>query len=89
MGKEKLTLSSGNYEQQSGALVPYDPIYSKSTNTAAQYIPSQYKMGECHEYGSLTFPLDPRNITAWYTKAAEKGYSEAELAYQQRSPDAK
>lgn len=71
------------YEQQSGALVPYDPIYAKNLLTqAAQlgYIPSQYKMGQCHEYGSLTFPVDPRRSIAWYTKAAEKGDSEAELA---------
>ena len=71
------------YEQQSGALVPYDPVYAKNLLTqAAQlgYIPSQYKMGQCHEYGSLTFPVDPRRSIAWYTKAAEKGDSEAELA---------
>ena len=71
------------YEQQSGALVPYDPVYARNLLTqAAQlgYIPSQYKMGQCHEYGSLTFPVDPRRSIAWYTKAAEKGDSEAELA---------
>ena len=71
------------YEQQSGALVPYDPAYAKNLLTqAAQlgYTPSQYKMGQCHEYGSLTFPVDPRRSIAWYTKAAEKGDSEAELA---------
>jgi uncharacterized protein len=71
------------YEQQSGALVPHDPVYARKLLTqAAQlgYIPSQYKMGQCHEYGSLTFPVDPRRSIAWYTKAAEKGDSEAELA---------
>lgn len=71
------------YEQQSGTLVPYDPVYAKNLLTqAAQlgYIPSQYKMGQCHEYGSLTFPVDPRRSIAWYTKAAEKGDPEAELA---------
>ena len=71
------------YEQQSGALVPHDPIYAKNLLIqAAQlgYIPSQYKMGQCYEHGSLNFPVDPRRSIAWYTKAAEKGDSEAELA---------
>ncbi|KAF8810704.1 HCP-like protein [Phlegmacium glaucopus] len=71
------------YEQQSGSLVPYDPAYAKNLLTqAAQlgYTPSQYKMGQCYEYGSLTFPVDPKRSIAWYTKAAEKGDSEAELA---------
>ncbi|KAF8163102.1 hypothetical protein B0H34DRAFT_650099 [Crassisporium funariophilum] len=71
------------YEQQTGGLVPYDPAYAKSLLTqAAQlgYTPSQYKLGQCYEYGSLTCPVDPRRSIAWYTKAAEKGDSEAELA---------
>jgi len=71
------------YENQSGALVPYDPTYAKSLLTqAAQlgYTPSQYKLGQCYEYGSLTCPIDPRRSIAWYTKAAEKGDPEAELA---------
>lgn len=71
------------YENQSGALVPYDPAYAKSLLTqAAQlgYTPSQYKLGQCYEYGSLTCPVDPRRSIAWYTKAAEKGDPEAELA---------
>ncbi|KAH9483854.1 JmjC domain-containing histone demethylation protein 1 [Psilocybe cubensis] len=71
------------YENQTGALVPYDPAYAKSLLTqAAQlgYTPSQYKLGQCYEYGSLTCPVDPRRSIAWYTKAAEKGDAEAELA---------
>lgn len=71
------------YENQSGALVPYDPAYAKSLLTqAAQlgYTPSQYKLGQCYEYGTLTCPVDPRRSIAWYTKAAEKGDPEAELA---------
>jgi len=71
------------YENQSGAYVPYDPVYAKSLLTqAAQlgYTPSQYKLGQCYEYGSLTCPVDPRRSIAWYTKAAEKGDPEAELA---------
>ncbi|KDR81409.1 hypothetical protein GALMADRAFT_35610, partial [Galerina marginata CBS 339.88] len=71
------------YENQSGQLVPYDPVYAKSLLTqAAQlgYTPSQYKLGQAYEYGSLACPVDPRRSIAWYTKAAEKGDSEAELA---------
>ncbi|CAA7267970.1 unnamed protein product [Cyclocybe aegerita] len=71
------------YENQAGALVPYDPAYAKSLLTqAAQlgYTPSQYKLGQCFEYGSLTCPIDPKRSIAWYTKAAEKGDAEAELA---------
>jgi len=37
-------------------------------------------LGQCYEYGSLTCPIDPRRSIAWYTKAAEKGHGEAELA---------
>lgn len=29
--------------------------------------PSQYKLGSCYEYGSLTCPVDPRRSIAWYT----------------------
>lgn len=29
--------------------------------------PSQYKLGACYEYGSLTCPVDPRRSIAWYT----------------------
>ncbi|KJA27326.1 hypothetical protein HYPSUDRAFT_131277 [Hypholoma sublateritium FD-334 SS-4] len=71
------------YENQSGELVPYEPAYAKTLLTqAAQlgYTPSQYKLGQCYEYGSLTCPVDPRRSIAWYTKAAEKGDAEAELA---------
>ncbi|KAF8964077.1 hypothetical protein BDZ97DRAFT_1904627 [Flammula alnicola] len=62
------------YENQSGTL--------SLLTQAAQlgYTPSQYKLGQCYEYGSLTCPVDPRRSIAWYTKAAEKGDSEAELA---------
>ena len=71
------------YENQTGGYMPYDPVYAKSLLTqAAQlgYTPAQYKLGQCYEYGSLTCPVDPRRSIAWYTKAAEKGDSEAELA---------
>lgn len=63
--------------------VAYDPLYAKNLFTQAAhlgYTQSQYKLGQCYEYGSLTCPVDPRRSIAWYTKAAEKGDSEAELA---------
>ena len=44
------------------------------------YAPSQYKLGLCYEYGLLGLPVDPRRSIAWYTKAAEQGDPEAELA---------
>ncbi|TFK67875.1 HCP-like protein [Pluteus cervinus] len=71
------------HEVPNSQLVPYDPAYAKALFTqAAQlgYTASQFKLGQCYEYGSLTCPIDPRRSIAWYTKAAEKGYSEAELA---------
>ncbi|KAF8078220.1 hypothetical protein FPV67DRAFT_1464634 [Lyophyllum atratum] len=71
------------HEVPNSTLVPYDPAYARNLFTqAAQlgYTPSQFKLGQCFEYGSLTCPVDPRRSIAWYTKAAEKGDSEAELA---------
>lgn len=71
------------YENPAGEFVPHDPAYAKTLFTqAAQlgYTPAQYKLGQCYEYGSLTCPVDPRRSIAWYTKAAEKGDAEAELA---------
>ncbi|KAM6500800.1 HCP-like protein [Amanita muscaria] len=71
------------YEKPDSQLVPYDPAYAKGLFTqAAQlgYTPAQYKLGQCYEYGILTCPVDPRRSIAWYTKAAEKGDAEAELA---------
>ncbi|KAJ7093063.1 hypothetical protein C8R44DRAFT_646378 [Mycena epipterygia] len=66
-----------------GDHVPQDPLASKNLFTRAAhlgYTQSQFKLGQCYEYGSLTCPMDPRRSIAWYTKAAEKGDSEAELA---------
>lgn len=71
------------HEVPNSPLVPFDPVYAKNLFTqAAQlgYTPSQFKLGQCYEYGALTCPVDPRRSIAWYTKAAEKGDSEAELA---------
>ncbi|KAI4522108.1 HCP-like protein [Schizophyllum commune Loenen D] len=71
------------YEQPNSGLVPYDPAYAKALFTQAAhlgYTQSQYKLGQCYEYGHLTCPVDPKRSIAWYTKAAEKGDAEAELA---------
>ncbi|WWC91361.1 uncharacterized protein L201_006304 [Kwoniella dendrophila CBS 6074] len=66
-----------------GGVVPHDPNMARELFTqAAQlgYAPAQFKLGSCHEFGHLGCPIDPRRSIAWYTRAAEKGDSEAELA---------
>ncbi|TDL27185.1 HCP-like protein [Rickenella mellea] len=71
------------HEMPDSQVVPHDPVYAKDLFTkAAQlgYTQSQYKLGQCFEYGSLTCPVDARRSIAWYTRAAEKGDPEAELA---------
>lgn len=69
--------------QDAKNVVMYDPVAARELFTqAAQlgYPPAQYKLGSCYEYGSLGCPVDPRRSIAWYTRAAEKGDSEAELS---------
>ncbi|KIK63839.1 hypothetical protein GYMLUDRAFT_162490 [Collybiopsis luxurians FD-317 M1] len=71
------------YEMPNSGLVPHDPVQAKGLFTQAAhlgYTQSQYKLGQCYEYGTLACPVDPRRSIAWYTKAAEKGDPEAELA---------
>lgn len=71
------------HELPNSQLVPHDPAHAKFLFMQAAhlgYTQSQYKLGQCFEYGALTCPVDPRRSIAWYTKAAEKGDSEAELA---------
>ncbi|KAF5330110.1 hypothetical protein D9758_018136 [Tetrapyrgos nigripes] len=71
------------YEMPNSQLVPHDPAQARQLFTQAAhlgYTQSQYKLGQCFEYGTLTCPVDPRRSIAWYTKAAEKGDAEAELA---------
>jgi TPR repeat protein len=66
-----------------GGVVPHDPNMARELFTQAAglgYAPAQFKLGACHEFGNLGCPIDPRRSIAWYTKAAEKGDSEAELA---------
>ena len=71
------------HEMPNSQYVVHDPAYAKQLYTQAAhlgYTQSQFKLGQCYEYGALTCPVDPRRSIAWYTKAAEKGFSEAELA---------
>ncbi|KAI8597040.1 HCP-like protein [Dissophora ornata] len=59
-----------------------DEAYSRELFTQAagySYAPSQFKLGHCYEYGTLTCPVDPRRSIAWYTRAAEQGDPESEL----------
>ncbi|WVQ64176.1 uncharacterized protein L199_002338 [Kwoniella botswanensis] len=66
-----------------GGVVPHDPNMARELFTqAAQlgYAPAQFKLGSCHEFGTLGCPIDPRKSIGWYTRAAEKGDMEAELA---------
>ena len=71
------------HENPSGQIVQYDPIQARELYIRAAYLgytESQYKLGQCYEYGALGCPVDLCRSIAWYTKAAEKGNSEAELA---------
>ena len=71
------------HENPNNGVVPPDPAYARELYQRAGhlgYTHSQYKLGQAFEYGSLTCPVDPRRSIAWYTKAAEKGHAEAELA---------
>ena len=71
------------YANPGSQVVPFDPAYARELFARAGhlgYTHSQFKLGQCYEYGSLTCPIDPRRSIAWYTKAAEKGHGEAELA---------
>jgi TPR repeat protein len=71
------------YEKGTVPSVIVDENYARELYTqAAQlgYAPSQFRLGYCYEYGILTCPVDPRRSIAWYTRAAEQGHAEAELA---------
>ena len=66
-----------------GGVVPHDPNTARELFLQAAglgYAPAQFRLGACHEFGHLGCPIDPRKSIAWYTRAAEKGDSEAELA---------
>ncbi|GAB1517212.1 hypothetical protein RhiTH_000256 [Rhizoctonia solani] len=71
------------HEQPGSQVVVHDEAYAKDLFTrAAQlgFVRSQFKLGAAYEYGQLTCPVDPKRSIAWYTKAAQKGDAEAELA---------
>lgn len=71
------------HEMPNSSIVVHDEAYAKDLFTrAAQlgFVPSQYKLGLAYEYGQLGCPVDPKRSIAWYTKAAEKGDPDAELA---------
>ena len=44
------------------------------------HAPSQHRLGLSYEHGLLNLPIDSRRSIAWYTKAAEQGDADAELA---------
>ncbi|KAJ3029397.1 hypothetical protein HDV00_009616 [Rhizophlyctis rosea] len=72
----------GSNSAVGNAIIP-DPSYAYDLfSKAAQlgYAPSEYKLGLCYEYGLLGLPVDARRSIAWYSRAAEKGDPEAELA---------
>ncbi|KAI0302355.1 hypothetical protein B0F90DRAFT_1714152 [Multifurca ochricompacta] len=71
------------HEATGGQIVPHDPLQAKDYYSRAAYLgytQSQHKLGQCYEFGTIGCPVDPRRSIAWYTKAAEKGNAEAELA---------
>lgn len=41
---------------------------------------SQFKLGQCYEYGHLGATVDPRTSIIWHTKAASQGEHQSELA---------
>ncbi|KAJ1680263.1 hypothetical protein EV182_000356 [Spiromyces aspiralis] len=60
-----------------------DIAYAKELHVkAAQlgYVPSQVRLGLAYEYGTLGCEVDAASSISWYTKAAEKGDPDAELA---------
>ncbi|KAK9762036.1 hypothetical protein K7432_012600 [Basidiobolus ranarum] len=71
------------YEKDGIPSIIPDESYARELYTqAAQlgYAPAQFKLGCSYEYGTITCPVDPRRSIAWYTRAAEQGDPEAELA---------
>lgn len=71
------------HEIPNSNVVVHDEAYAKDLFTKAGqlgFAPSQYKLGFAYEYGLIGCPIDPKRSIAWYTKAAEKGHAEAELA---------
>lgn len=44
------------------------------------HAPAQYRLGTCYEFGLLECVPDSQTALKWYAKAADQGFSEAELA---------
>ena len=72
------------YEKTGGSLaVIPDERYSFELNwTAASlgYLPSQYRIGLCLEYGHHGMQKNIRDAICWYAKAADQGHPRAQLA---------
>ncbi|ORY00686.1 HCP-like protein [Basidiobolus meristosporus CBS 931.73] len=71
------------YEKDGIPSIIPDEAYARELYTQAGqlgYAPSQFKLGCSYEYGTITCPVDPRRSIAWYTRAAEQGDPESELA---------
>lgn len=71
------------YEKDSTSTVIADEQYSFNLFSQAAklgYGPSQCKLGACYEYGLLGCDVNASQSIFWYSKAADQGISEAELA---------
>ncbi|KAJ2791039.1 hypothetical protein GGI18_001412 [Coemansia linderi] len=71
------------YESNSISEIIPDESYARELFIKAGrlgYVPSQVRLGQAYEYGTLGCAVDPRKSIGWYTRAAEKGDSDAELA---------
>ena len=72
------------YERIGGCpILLADEAYALELYThAAEYglAQSQYRLGLVYEYGQLGAPADPSRSILWYSKAAEQGHPDAELA---------
>lgn len=53
-------------------------LYTKAARLG--YPPSQFRLGCAYEYGTLTCEIDAKRSIAWYSRAAEKGEADSELA---------
>ena len=53
-------------------------LYSKAAHYG--YPPAQYRLGAAYEFGLFGCPIDASLSIRWYSKAAEQGLADAELA---------
>lgn len=72
------------YEKRGGCpvVIPDEDYALELYARAAQlgFAPSQYRLGTAYEYGLLNVSVDAVESIKWYTRAAETGLPEAELA---------